>query len=416
MSKKVVIVGGGIVGLCSAYYLQKEGNQVTVIDKSDFTSGASYVNAGYITPSHIISLAAPGIINKGLRWMLNPESPFYVKPRFDVDFLKWAWAFKKSANTKKVAASIPVIRDINLLSRDLYEEMKASNDFNFQYERKGLMMYYKSDKVGEEEWEVGKTAIKAGLHAENLSSIEAIRKYEPTADLNVKGAVYFDCDAHMTPSDFMPEMIAYLKAIGVQVLANEEVKDVEISNSTITKVVTNKRELHADEVVMAAGSWSPLLTKKLGIKIPIQAGKGYRINVERETNISIPAVLCEAKVAVTPMNGFTRFAGTMEIAGINNNINSIRVNAIANAAQNYYNNLEINEQERSEAQFGLRPCSPDGLPYVGKSSKCANLTIAAGHAMMGWSLGPATGKLVSEIISDKKVSLNLSPFNPDRKF
>ena len=167
---------------------------------------------------------------------------------------------------------------------------------------------------------------------------------------------------------------------------------------------------------MAAGSWSPLLTKKLGIKIPIQAGKGYRINVERETKISMPAVLCEAKVAVTPMNGFTRFAGTMEIAGINNHINPVRVNAIANAAQKYYNNLEIKEEEKNVAQFGLRPCSPDGLPYIGKSSKCANLTVAAGHAMMGWSLGPATGKLVSEIISDKKVSLDLSPFHPDRKF
>ena len=416
MNKKVVIIGGGIIGLSTAYYLQKEGHQVTVIDKSDFTSGASYVNAGYITPSHIISLAAPGIINKGLKWMLNPASPFYVKPRFDIEFLKWALAFKKSANAKKVATSIPVIRDINLLSRDLYEELKSSNEFDFHYERNGLMMYYKSDKVGEEEWQVGKTAIKAGLHAEHLTSMEAIRKFEPTADLNVKGAVYFDCDAHMTPSDFMPEMITYLKSNGVQILANEEVKNIEVSNQTISKVITDTSTYVVDEVVMAAGSWSPLLTKKLGIKIPIQAGKGYRINVARETNISMPAVLCEAKVAVTPMTGFTRFAGTMEIAGINNKINPVRVNAIANAAQNYYKNLEISEQEKSEAQYGLRPCSPDGLPLIGKSSKCTNLTIAAGHAMMGWSLGPATGKLVSEIISNKKTSLDVAPFHPDRKY
>ena len=416
MSKKIVIIGGGIVGLSSAYYLQKEGHQVTVIDKSDFTSGASFVNAGYITPSHIISLAAPGIITKGLKWMLNPASPFYVKPRLDVEFLKWAWAFKKSANAKKVESSTTVIRDINLLSRDLYEDLKSSNEFDFHYERKGLMMYYKSDKVGEHEWEFGKKAIEIGLNAEHLTSMDAIRKYEPTADLNVKGAVYFDCDAHMTPSDFMPEMITYLKTKGVLIHANEEVKDVAISNHTITKVITNKAAYDVDEVVMAAGSWSPLLTKKLGIKIPIQAGKGYRINIERETNISMPAVLCEAKVAVTPMNGFTRFAGTMEIAGINDRINPVRVNAIANAAQNYYNNLEIKKEEKEVAQFGLRPCSPDGLPYIGKSAKCVNLTIAAGHAMMGWSLGPATGKLVSEIISDKKVSLDVSPFHPDRKF
>lgn len=416
MSKNIIIIGGGIIGLSTAYYLQKEGHQVTVIDKSNFTTGASYVNAGYITPSHVISLASPGIITQGIKWMFNSSSPFYVKPRLDADFLKWAWAFKKSANAKKVAASIPVIKDINLLSRDLYEDLKASNDFNFHYERKGLMMYYQSDKVGEHEWEVGKTALKAGLHAELLTSMDAIRKYEPTADLNVKGAVYFDCDAHMTPSDFMPEMIAYLKRKGVQILANEEVKDVEFFNQKISKLITNKSVYEADEVVMAAGSWSPLLTKKLGINIPIQAGKGYRINVERETNISIPAVLCEAKVAVTPMTGFTRFAGTMEIDRINHKINPVRVHAIAKAAESFYNGLEISQEEKEAADCGLRPCSPDGLPYIGKSSKCTNLTIAAGHAMMGWSLGPATGKLVSEIISDKKSAIDLEPFSPDRKF
>jgi D-amino-acid dehydrogenase len=416
MSKNVVVIGGGIIGLCTAYYLQKEGHQVTVIDKSDFKTGASYVNAGYITPSHIISLASPGIITQGIKWMFDSSSPFYVKPRLDIDFLKWTWAFKKSATAKKVAASIPVIKDINLLSRDLYEEIKASNDFNFHYERKGLMMYYQTDKVGEHEWELGKKALKAGLHAEHLTSMDAIRKYEPTVDLNVKGAVYFDCDAHMTPSDFMPEMVGYLKSKGVQIFANEAVKDVEVKNQVISKVITDKAIYDADEVVMAAGSWSPLLTKKLGIKIPIQAGKGYRINVERETNITVPSILCEAKVAVTPMTGFTRFAGTMEIDKINHRINPLRVNAIANAATKFYNGLEIHQAEQDAAECGLRPCSPDGLPYIGKSSKCTNLTIAAGHAMMGWSLGPVTGKLVSEIISNKKSSLDLAPFHPDRKF
>ncbi len=414
--KNCVIIGGGIIGLSTAYYLQKEGHQVTVIDKSDFTTGASYVNAGYITPSHIISLASPGIITQGIKWMFNSSSPFYVKPRLDIDFLKWTWAFKKSANAKKVAASIPVIKDINLLSRDLYEEIKGSNDFNFHYERKGLMMYYQSDKVGEHEWELGEKALKEGLHAEHLTTMDAIRKYEPTADLNVKGAVYFDCDAHMTPSDFMPEMVSYLKSKGVQIFANEEVKDIVVENKKISHIFTSRTSYEADEVVLAAGSWSPLLTKKLGLKIPIQAGKGYRINVKSETNITVPSILCEAKVAVTPMTGFTRFAGTMEIDGINHTINPARVNAITTAAKSFYNGLEITQSEKEDAACGLRPCSPDGLPYIGKSSKCTNLTIAAGHAMMGWSLGPATGKLVAEIISNKKPSLDLNPFHPDRKF
>jgi len=415
MSKKVVVIGGGIVGLSTAYFLQKEGHQVTVIDKSDFTTGASYVNAGYLTPSHIISLAAPGMITKGIKWMFDSSSPFYVKPRLDSEFLKWAWAFKKSATAKKVESSIPVIRDINLLSRDLYEDLKVSNEFDFHYERKGLLMAYKTEKAGEEEWKVAQRLIDAGLNADLLTN-EEIEKLEPNANINFKGGVYYDCDGHTTPSDFMPQMINHLKSIRVEILANEEVKDIEISNKTISKVITNKGVYDTDEVVLAAGSWSPLLSKKLGLNLLIQAGKGYRINVARKTGITIPTILLETKVAVTPMTGFTRFAGTMEIGGINHDINPVRVNAIAKAGENYYNGLKITEEEKNDVQCGLRPCSPDGLPFIGKSSKCSNLTVASGHAMMGWSLGPATGKLVSEIISDKKTSLDLSPFHPDRKF
>jgi D-amino-acid dehydrogenase len=415
MNKNVIIIGGGIIGLSIAYYLLEEGHQVTIIDKSNFSSGASYVNAGYITPSHFIPLAAPGIINKGIKWMFNPTSPFYIKPRLNADFLKWTWAFKKSATASKVEKAIPVITAINILSRDLYEDIKASNTFNFHYERKGLLMCYQSDKVGEAEWKIGKRGIEEGLGVKNLTKKE-VDILEPNANLNIKGAIYFDSDAHMTPTDFMPEMVKYLKTKGAIFYANEDVKDIEVTNGTVSKIITDKQELKADEVVLAAGSWSPLLTKKLGLQIPIQAGKGYRINVNRETGITIPAILCEAKVAVTPMQGFTRFAGTMEIAGINHNINPIRVQTIANAAKNYYTNLNISEEEKGSADCGLRPCSPDGLPYIGKSSKCNNLTIATGHAMMGWSLGPATGKLVSEIISEKKTTLDLSPFNPDRKF
>lgn len=415
MGKKVVIIGGGIIGLCSAYYLKKEGHDVTVIDKSDFTSGASYVNAGYITPSHIISLSAPGMITKGLKWMLNPSSPFYVKPRLDLDFLKWSWQFKKSATHSKVEKAIPVIKDINILSRDLYQELKTSGEFDFHYERKGLLMYYKTDKAGEEEWNTGKKAIDLGLKVENLSKAQ-VQAIEPHADLNIKGAIYYHSDAHMTPHNFMKQLKLYLESNGVTILSNETVLDINQSGNKVSSIRTENHTQTADEVVLATGAWTQNFAKKLGVNIPVQAGKGYRINVERETGITIPAILMEAKVAVTPMQGLTRFAGTMEIGGINHKINPVRVSAIAKAGEDYYNGLKIQQEEKDNAQCGLRPCSPDGLPYIGKLSNTKNVTVATGHAMMGWSLGPATGKLVAEIISEKKTSLDLTPFFPERKF
>ena len=415
MSKKVVIIGGGIIGLCSAYYLQKEGHQVTVVDKSDFTSGASYVNAGYITPSHIVPLSAPGMITKGIKWMFNSESPFYVKPRLDNDFLKWSWAFKKSATKAKVAKSIPIIKDINIFSRALYEDLKTSKDFDFSYDHKGLLMYYQTEKAGVEEWNTAKKAIALGLQVENLTKSE-VQKIEPDVALNVNGAIYYHSDAHMTPNNFMQQLKRYLEQHGVEILANEEVEDVVVLAGKLHILKTKKRSITADEFVLATGSWSQNFAKKLNINIPVQAGKGYSINVKKETNITIPAILMEAKVAVTPMEGFTRFAGTMEIGGINHTINPKRVNAIAKAGELYYRDLKISDIAKQNAKCGLRPCSPDGLPYIGKSIHCPNLTIATGHAMMGWSLGPATGKLVSENISDKKTSLEIDSFHPDRRF
>lgn len=415
MGKNVVVIGGGIIGLCSAYYLHKEGHQVTIIDQSNLDGGASYVNAGYLSPSHIIPLSAPGVMKKGLKWMFNPTSPLYIKPRLDFDFLKWVWAFNKSCNPRHVAKAAPVIKDISVLSQELFDDIIKAENFNSHYEKKGLFMLCQTEKVLEEELKTANLANRLGLEAREVTA-EEIKRLEPNVEINAIGAAYFECDQHSTPHEFMFNIKDYLKSVGVAFHTNEKVTDLEVSNNTISSITTDKQTFKADEFVLAAGSWSGILSKKLGLKLLLQAGKGYRINTHKETGITIPAILCETKAAVTPMNGFTRFAGTMEIAGINHKINNVRVDAIAAAINRYYPGIHVTEEEKADAQCGLRPVSPDGLAYIGKSKKCNNLTIAAGHAMMGWSMGPGTGKVVSEIISGKKPSLDLTHYSPDRKF
>jgi D-amino-acid dehydrogenase len=413
--KKVVIIGGGVIGLCSAYYLVKEGYEVVIVDQSSMDHGASYVNAGYLTPSHFVPLAAPGVMKQGLKWIFNSASPLFIKPRLNRSFLSWAWAFNKSCTEKNVSQSIGVIKDFNLWSAELFSEIKTSENFTFQLENKGLLMLCKTEKMLEEELHLAKVARNEGLEVKVLSPSE-IGALEPNANIDAIGAVHYHCDWHTTPHEFMKEMQDWLLERGVTFYKNQRVEDLQVSNGEIKQIVTQNKTFTADEFVLAAGSWSHMLSKKLGVKIPLEAGKGYRINVDHPTGITIPAVLAEAKIAVTPMNGFTRFAGTMEFSGVNHKINPLRVNAIANAAGNYYSGLKISEDEKMLAACGLRPVSPDGKPYIGKSSKCKNLTIATGHSMMGWSLAPATGKLVTEIISEKKTSLHLEAFHPDRKF
>ena len=415
MSKKVIIIGGGIIGLCSAYYLQKAGHQVTIVDQSNLDAGASYVNAGYLSPSHFIPLPAPGVMKKGLKWMFNSSSPLYIKPRLEPDFLRWVLAFNKSCTTSHVNKAIPAIKSISLLSQDLYDDIKRDEGFSFQYEKKGLLMLCQTDKMLEEEIKTAHLANTEGLEAREMT-LDDIKTLEPNAKVNVKGATFYPCDSHTTPHEFMEEMKSHLVKAGVEINKNEKVEDVEVINGKINAIITNKQVLKAEEFVLAAGSWSHILSKKLGLKLLLQAGKGYRLNTTQSTGITVPAILAEAKVAVTPMNGFTRFAGTMEIAGINHEINQTRVEAISNAASGYYPDIMLSSEEKSKAASGLRPVSPDGLPYIGKSSKCKNLTIATGHAMMGWTMATATGRLVSEIIDDKKTSMSVNMFSPDRRF
>src|SRR6056297_63515 len=416
MGKNIVIVGGGIVGLCSAYFLQREGHEVTVIDKSDITSGASFVNAGYLTPSHVIPLASPGMIAQGIKMMFNSASPFYMKPRLDWDVMKWSWYFHKSSTKEKVEKAIPVIKEINIISRELFADIKASGDLgSFQLERKGLLMLYQTDAAYEHEAEVAKKAAFLGLEVNELNKNE-LDRIEPNIRIDAKGAIHYECDGHTTPTEFMPKMLDYLKSVGVNIRTNETVLDMDVANGKVTKILTDMGAYHPDEVVIAAGTWSGELSKKLNIKLSLQAGKGYRINVERNTGIKMPAILMESKMAVTPMQGFTRFAGTMEFTGINNIVRKERVLAIANGAKRFYPELEINQEEIDNAKTGMRPVSPDGMPYIGRSKDYNNLVFATGHAMMGWSLGPATGKLVSEVVDGKKTSMDIDAFRPERKF
>ncbi|WP_299795974.1 FAD-dependent oxidoreductase [uncultured Maribacter sp.] len=414
--KNVLIIGGGIVGLSTAYFLNKEGFEVTVIDKGDITSGASFVNAGYITPSHIIPLASPGMIAKGIKMMFNSASPFYMKPRLDADFLKWSWYFHKSSTPAKVEKAIPLIKDINLISRELFADIKNSGDLgDFQLERKGLLMLYKTEASYLHEKQVAERVAFEGLEVSDLNKAE-LQQLEPNVNIDAEGAIHYECDGHTTPTEIMPKLVAYIKQQGVTIRTNEEVLDIKSSGNSIREVVTDKGSYKTEEVVLAAGSWSGELAKKLQLKLPLQGGKGYRINIKRETGVTIPAILMESKIAVTPMNGFTRFAGTMEFSGNNDIIRKERVLAIANGAQAFYPNIKINDTEIKNVKTGLRPVSPDGLPYIGKSSNIINLTIATGHAMMGWSLGPATGKLVSELLSGTKTSMNIAAFSPNRIF
>jgi D-amino-acid dehydrogenase len=411
---KAIIIGGGIIGLSSAYYLRKSGWDVTIIDKTDLSDNCSYGNLGMIVPSHFVPLAAPGMLAQGIRWMFNKRSPFYVKPSLNPELISWGLKFIKSATKEKAEAAAESLLHLNLLSKELYKQLAQESGFDFAFEEKGIIMYYKTEKVGEEEMHLGEKARCMGLDVVALNKNEA-QAFEPTVELDVLGGVHYRCDAHLYPNKLIPQLIKHLKAAGVSFILNTEIKDFVVEKKQIRKVITSQGEYEGDVVILAAGSWLSQLGKKAGVYLPLMPGKGYTFTQEQpQKKLNIPAILCEARVAITPMNGHMRFGGTMEIAPVNNRITGTRIEGIVQSVNKYFPNLDLQMPEEKEVWFGFRPCSPDGLPYIGRSKKIDNLVIAGGHAMMGLSLGPVTGKIVSELAEEKTIATDLRLFTPER--
>ena len=413
MKKDIVIIGGGIIGVCTAYFLWKEGRSVTVIDKGEIGKECSYGNAGYITPSHFIPLSAPGMISKGIKWMMNPESPFYIKPHFDVEFIKWLWKFNSYCTNKHVQHVQKTILELNLESMKLYNEMSNIDDLDFQYSENGLLMLFNTEKGLSEEYSVINEANKLGLKARILSK-EEIKEKEPNINFDIIGGSFFPEDGHIHPYEFVSSLTSFLKKNGVEFLEHSEVIDLDIFGNHISSIQTNTTNISANEFVLATGSWSPILAKKLNITIPIQAGKGYSFTLDNPFGkIDTPFIFAEAKVAATPLTNKIRFGGTMELAGLTEGINQRRVNGIIKSIKKYIPSFDESSIDRNNIWYGYRPCSPDGVPIVGRTEKFNNLTIATGHAMMGLSLGPITGKLVSETICNKSEKY-LNYLSPNR--
>ena len=410
----VAVIGGGVIGLSSAYYLNKAGCNVTVIERGDITDGCSFGNMGYISPSHFVPLASPGIISQGLKWMLSPTSPFYIKPRLNVDLMQWGYHFWKNSNTKTVEKNSPHLNNILQLSRKLIDDLRNDIGDDFEMETIGCLMMCKQQKTLDHEFLLADEAEQFGLKVDRLIK-EDVQKLEPDVEIDVAGAVLFKDDCHFNPGKMMLSLKKYLENKGVKFQLHTTVTGFEKANNKITAVITDKGKFICDDIVLATGSWLPVVAKMMGIKLLLQPGKGYSYTYPFvEKNLKHPAILVDGRCAITPWGNALRIGGTMELSGINNKVLIKRMEGIYNSAKNFYPGLKIDFPPADKIWNGLRPVTPDGLPYIGKHSSFDNLVIAGGHAMLGISEGTGTGKIVSEIIQHKTTSIDIKAFKVER--
>ena len=412
--KEITIIGGGIIGLCSAYYLQKEGYTIRVIDRGDITDGCSFGNMGYMSPSHFVPLASPGIIAEGIKHMFSSSSPFYIKPRLNWQLIQWGYYFLKSSNAQTAAQNAPYLNNLLQLSRHLIQEMRNEIGNEFDMEEKGCLMMCRLQKTLDHEFHLADEAEKFGLKVERLKK-DDVQKLEPDVELDVAGAVLFKDDCHFNPGKMMQVLKKYLENKGVQFQLNTTVTAFERSNKRITAVITDKGKFDCHEIIVATGSWLPVVAKMMGIKLLLQPGKGYSHTYAHiEKNIKYPAILVDGRCAITPWGKQLRIGGTMELSGINNKVMVKRMQGIYDSAKIFYPGLQIDFPPVDKIWNGLRPVTPDGLPYIGRHSSLQNVIIAGGHAMLGISEGTGTGKLVSEIMQHKTSSIDIQVFDPLR--
>jgi D-amino-acid dehydrogenase len=411
---KVVVIGAGVIGLCSAYYLSKAGHEVTIIEKGNLNDGCSYGNMGYVSPSHFIPLATPGIISQGLKWMMSASSPFYIKPRLDLSLMKWGFHFWKSTTAKQVSYSAIHLNNLLQLSRSLTKEMVQELPGSSEFQEKGVWMLYKNEDTEHHEIALAKDAEAFGLKTV-ICDQAGVQAYEKEVEVNVRGGVLYTDDCHLNPTKFMNSLVQYLKDNKVTFLTNTEITNIEVSNQSAKNIITKEGSVKCDELVVANGSWMEHIANMVGTSLLMQPGKGYSMEYhDIKHNLSTPSILVDDRVATTPIGSWLRIGGTMELSGHSNNILPKRVLSIYDAFKKYYPDMTLAQPDPSKAWFGYRPVTPDGMPYIGKTKKLKNVAFAGGHAMLGISGAASTGKLIAEVVGNEKTTIPLEAFRVDR--
>lgn len=412
-SPQVVVVGGGVVGAACAYYLNRAGMAVTILEQGQFGMGCSHANCGFVCPSHVLPLAMPGAVRSGLKSLFQSNGPLSIKLRVGPALWGWLYHFARRCNERDMLETGHAVQALLNSSRALYQQLIEEEHLDCEWETRGLLFVFLSrpamDHYAEIDHLLGE---RFHLPARRLDG-DRLNALEPALKPGLAGGWLYEGDAHLRPDRLMSEWQRALQARGVMIREQCTVQSAVREGSRVRALRTSQGEVAGDTFVFATGAWTPLLNNMLGCKMPIQPGKGYSITMPRPTRCPTrPMIFEEHRVAVTPMHSGYRLGSTMEFAGYDSTLNPNRLALLRQSAQHYLH--EPYTDPVVEEWYGWRPMTYDGKPIIDRSPAWENLLIAAGHNMLGLSMAPATGKLVAELLSGREPHLELGPYSVRR--
>lgn len=411
----VLIIGGGAIGCACAYELAQRGATTMLIERgATVGAGCSYGTAGLISPEHAMPIANPTALRQGLRWMLDPSGPFALRLR--PALVPWLIRFALASTTAHARRSAPVLRGLAERGLELHAEY-ARRGLDTGFQHRGSVSLYETAA------EFRTAARESQRHGVRGSAGSAARILDGpqlaglglSVGPGVAGAIHFPKDAHCDSYRFVTAVGAAAALAGATLRTAVQVKRLIRTRSRITGVETSEGIIHPKEVILSAGAWSGPLAREVGVFVPVEGGKGYHVDLTAgPADPQVPVYMQESRVIATPLQGRLRLAGTLELTGLDQSLNDRRLTAVRRAGERNLNGLA--GRQVVETWSGLRPCTPDGLPMIGRTGALDNLMIATGHALKGLALAPITGRLVAEIVGGGPISFDIAPVRPDRFF
>ncbi len=408
---EILILGGGAIGLATALALLQQGREVRLLEAGQVGSGASHGNCGTITPSHAPPLAAPGVIRQALKWMLTPDAPLYLKPRWDPGLLGWLLQFSRRCNPRDWRDSTQARAQLLNDSSQRLQAWIQAHAMECEFAEQGLDYVFRTQAMYERYARECEPLREFGIDSATIDGADYLRQ-EPALRDGVAGAIRFPGDARLRPDRYVAELARVVRQAGGIIEEGCRVEDV-VEQAGGVQVQTSQGVRQGREAVLALGAWSPPLGRRLGLRLPIQPGKGYSLTMSRPSLVPRrPLVLKERSVCVTAWDSGFRLGSTMEFSGYDTRLNAVRLAALQRAAKEY---LQVPAgpvvQER---WFGWRPMTYDDLPLLGRAPRHRHLWVAAGHGMLGISMSAASGQLMADLITGQAPALDPHPYRPER--